>query len=133
MGKPRYRWWGYALNVVEDYHRLVESTELMSSEYRERDAILRAIEQTGLLSDGKNRLALVAAVYWDERKRTIQQAADQVGIQEGIAKRWHKEFVYLVGRCLGFSTENSKGKRKAQKEKLPGDSKKDILCPDEGI
>lgn len=102
MSKPKYRWWGYAINVVEDYRRLVESSELLSCEYRERDALLMAIEATGQLPEGEKRLALLRFVYWDGVKRTIKEAADHTGVSERTAKKWHGDFLRLVGKGLGF-------------------------------
>lgn len=112
MSKPRYRWWGYALNVADDSKQLMESAGPMLCDRMEREALQTAINHTGQLPDGKERLAFLGFRYWDGQKRTIQQAAELTGIQEKTAERWHKEFILLIGSCLGFSTEVSKKPRK---------------------
>lgn len=108
MSKPKYCWWGYAINVVEDYRRLVESSELLSCEYRERDALLMAIEATRQLPEGEIRLETLTRVYWNGQKRTIKEVAVQVGVPENVAKQWHSEFIRLVGRGLGFTVADEK-------------------------
>lgn len=105
MSKPRYRWWGYAKNVADDSKRLIESAGPMLCDQMEREALQMAIDLTGQLPDGKNRLAFLGFRYWDVTKRTIQKAAELAGVQEDVAKQWHKEFIRTVGTCLGFSVE----------------------------
>ena len=120
MSKSRYRWWAYALNVAEDSKRLMESTGPMLCDRMEREALQMAINLIGQLPDGKERLAFLGFRYWDGQKRTIQQAAELADIQEKIAERWHKEFILLIGSCLGFSVVSAKGDMNEQKEEITG-------------
>lgn len=97
----------------------MESDALMRCEQQEKEALRMAVQKTGQLPDGKERLAFLGFRYWDGPKRTIQKAAELAGVQEGVAEQWHKEFILLIGNGLGFSTEVSK---KPRKKKAAGHS-----------
>lgn len=120
MSKPKYRWWGYAINVAEDCQRLTESADLLSGERQERDALLMAIEVTRQLPEGEKRLAVLTRVYWNGRKQTIKEAAVQVGVPENMAKQWHGEFIRLVGRGLGFTVADEKERNDEQSKNSSG-------------
>ena len=68
----------------------------------EYDAVTMAIQLTELLPDGKNRLSLIDRMYWQGRKLTIDQVVYQVGIAEATGRRWHADFIRLVGKTLGY-------------------------------
>lgn len=122
LSRSVYRWWAYALNVADDSKRLMESAGPMLCDRMEREALQMAINLTGQLPDGKERLAFLGFRYWVGPKRTIQRAAELAGVQKTVAEQWHKEFILLIGSGLGFSAEVSKKPRKKRKKKLP-DSK----------
>ena len=66
------------------------------------DAVARAIEMTRLRPDGKERLDLITMMYWSPRPITAKSSALLLHISERTAKRWHGNFVRLVGFCYGF-------------------------------
>lgn len=66
------------------------------------EAITRAIALTRRLPDGKKRIELIERMYWQGRKLTITQVSYQVNAGEALAKRWHREFILLVGKNLGY-------------------------------
>lgn len=137
MSKPRYRWWGFACRMIRDYPwlkadyaelhkqsmsagdgmprgrntgRMVESTAMRQMPVDDQncyDAVARAIELTRVRSGGAERLELIRQVYWQKKRRSIRDAARTVGISEQTAKRWHGDFVRLVGSCYGFETRKT--------------------------
>lgn len=132
MSKPRYKWWGFAKAIVRDYpalraeyqelHRQSitsnlsvatggsvarRSTEdvalwkLPPSKQAEYDAVTKAIEQTKLLKTGRERLALIDMVFW-KQSHTLDGAAYALGYSESSAKRFHGDFLRLVGLYRGL-------------------------------
>lgn len=103
MSKPRYRWWSYAINVVEDFVQIPDGSELGAEAYQEWSAVQRAIETTLQLPHGVERCAVMKLVCQDNGKQTLKSAADRIGVTEAVAKIWHRDFMRLVGKELGFS------------------------------
>lgn len=66
------------------------------------DAVSRAIEATKLRPDGETRIKLITMMYWSKKTMTAKAAALLLHISERTAKRWHGDFVRLVGICYGF-------------------------------
>lgn len=119
MSKPKFSWWGYAINVAKDLNWYKGARQLASTELRERDALLRAIEKTKQLPQGEKRLSVVSFVYWNGKKQTLQEAADRVGVPEATAKEWHGDFIRLVGEGLGFYVNRPSKKRGPRPTKTP--------------
>ena len=132
MSKPRYGWWSYAKYMVkvyperrEDYReqqsqritrqiaslpggtvapRTTENTalrQLPPAKQAEYDAVEKAIEQTKLLKTGRERLALIDMVYW-KQSHTLEGAAFVLGYSYENAKRFHGDFLRLVGLYRGL-------------------------------
>lgn len=118
----KYSWWGYAMNVVKDLQWYMEAEQMPTTECRERDALLKAIEKTKQLPQGTERLSIIGFVYWNGKKHTIKEAAEHVGILKTTAMEWHRDFVRLVGECLGFDTN------KPSKQRGPGQKNRKILA-----
>lgn len=74
------------------------------------DAVRRAIELTNLQKDGKQRMKLIALMYWARSPLTMGDAAYKIPIADSTAKRWHGTFVRLVGKCYGFEVDTSEPK-----------------------
>ncbi len=68
---------------------------------RELNAVEDAIWATEGKSNGKGRMELVRLVFW-ERTHDIAGAALVVHCSEITAKRWHRDFILLVGKNFGF-------------------------------
>lgn len=100
MSKPKYRWWGYALNVVKDISFLYPGKNLTQGDEIDRAALLRAIDETKQEVNGDSRIALIIQVYGSTKRRTIKEASAIIGIPESTAKIWHGDFVWLVGAYL---------------------------------
>lgn len=132
MSKPRYGWWSYAKYMVRAYPALKEeyqerknqritrnieavvgsSETSRTSEYAalrqlspakqaEYDAVTKAVEATRRLKTGKERLALIDMVYW-KQSHTLDGAAYALGYSYENAKRFHKDFLRLVGLYRGL-------------------------------
>lgn len=65
----------------------------------QKQAVQKAIERTLDKASGEDRLRLVDMVFWRRTHKTAS-AADVLYIGESTARRWHNEFVRLVGTCL---------------------------------
>lgn len=132
MSKPRYGWWSYAKHMVRVYPELkAEYQELQSqritreiaaipgapaaprptenaalrqlspAKQAEYDAVTKAIEATKLLKTGKERLAIIDMVFW-KQSHTLDGAAYALGYSEVSAKRFHGDFLRLVGLYRGL-------------------------------
>lgn len=114
MSTPRYRWWGYARNVVRAYPKLMAAKCLAEDDLRDRDAVTQAINITRQMHKGEDLLALIRGVYWGNAEQRIEDVALRLYISGTTAIRWHGEFVRTVGKCLGFSVADEGGKREKQ-------------------
>ena len=132
MSKPRYGWWSYAKHIVRSYPALkreyeelhcqritanntgisgvgncARSTEnaalrqLPMARQRELDAVEKAINKTKLLRSGSDRLKVIDLVLW-KGTHNIVGAAMRCNISEDTAKKYHTEFIRLVGFCYGL-------------------------------
>lgn len=141
MSKPRYRWWGFARNMIRDYPglklahanlhrqnmvadnsgmpkgggggRTVESIamrQLLPDDQKVFDAVTKAVEITELRPDGKERVELIRLMYWVQRPMTAMSASMLLHIADVTAKRWHGDFVRLVGKCYGYDVDTKKPK-----------------------
>lgn len=88
---------------MRDYPRLVAADDPTPDEQNERDAVSKAIEATRQHPQGHERLNLIRLVYWEKPTRILQEAAFHLHISEITAKRWHGDFIRLVGKFCGFS------------------------------
>lgn len=135
MSKPRYHWWSYAKAIVRLYPELkreydtlhdqrvtasiaglpgsgnrsrstenVALRQLPPARQREYNAVTKAIEQTKQMQSGKDRLAVINMVLW-KGTHNIDGAAMQLYISEITAKRYHSDFIRLVGFCYGLEDE----------------------------
>ena len=89
--------------------RAIESItmrRLPEDDQKAYDAVSRAVELTSLLPDGKDRLDLIRYVYWCKKSHNIKDAALLCHVSGITAKRWHGDFVRLVGQCFGFSVKD---------------------------
>ncbi len=84
--------------------RTTETTalrQLPPARQREYDAVTQAIEQTKRMRTGTERLAVVDMVLW-KRSHNVDGAALQLYISETTARRYHSDFIRLVGFCYGL-------------------------------
>lgn len=100
MSKPRYSWWGYIKAVIRRYPSLTDA-EVSGVALREKEAVRAAVEATERLDNGADRLMVVDLVFWS-RTHTLEGAAMQVHVSERTARRWHTEFIMLVGKYRGM-------------------------------
>lgn len=132
MSKPRYHWWAYAKAMVKIYpdlkreydrlhslqtsarlsgvpnaKRYTRSTEnialrhLPRARQKEYDAVTHAIDLTKQMRSSRERLAVVDMVLW-RGTHNIAGAALQLYISEISARRYHSDFIRLVGFCYGL-------------------------------
>ena len=132
MSKPRYDWWPYVKGMIRRYPELKEQyadlhsisvtadysgmprggsggraleavalRELPSTSQREYEAVRRAVETTERYRNGSERLKVVKLVLWD-KSHTLEGAALTIPCDKDTAKKWHREFIYLVALQYGL-------------------------------
>lgn len=72
---------------------------LTDQEQRRYDAVRAALEETGRMRDGQQRIRLIERVYF-RRSHTLYGAAQEVPVSERTAKRWNAGFIKLVAEKL---------------------------------
>jgi len=78
--------------------------QLPEDDQKVYDAVTKAVETISLRPDGISKLKLITMMYWLDKPATAKSVAPQLHISEVTAKRWHGEFVRLVGKCYGFKS-----------------------------
>lgn len=106
MSKPREIWWSYAKAMIRQYPKINQNTankqQLQPVKQKEYDAVKKAIEITNRKTNGANRMELVRLVLWCDGC-TVDQAAARLYLSESTARRYHRDFVRLVGQCYGLT------------------------------
>ena len=69
---------------------------LYDGDYKIYLAITAAVEETEQMDTGRDRLRLIALLYWQRYWKTIEGAAYEVGYSTQRAKEIHGEFIRLV-------------------------------------
>lgn len=132
MSSPRYGWWQYAKYMIRIYPELKQELELLQAQkvtagsmevrgsntasrttetaalkqlspakQRQYDAVSKAIEITKRSRNGDIKLNVIDLVFW-KASHKIDGAAMRLYIGETTAKRYHCDFIRLVGYCYGF-------------------------------
>lgn len=94
MSKPRYRWWGYAKAMLRAYPGDVTAEE--------RNAIESAINETLVLTDGKDRIKVIDLVFFKGTHK-LAGAAMQVPCSIDTAQKYHADFIRLLGEKRGLN------------------------------
>ena len=81
--------------------------ELPKDDQQAYDAVRKAIDLTEGKADGQLRMELIRLVYWEPNRIGVEASAVHIHVSEITAKRWHGEFVRLVGLCYGFQVDTS--------------------------
>lgn len=131
MSNPRYGWWSYAKFLVKAYpgikkeyndlhdQRITSSPDAMKgcglnrtieniaikqlppARQADYDAVTKSIEQTKRLKTGSERLKVIDMVYW-KQSHTLDGAAYNIGYSYEQVKRFHGDFIRLVGFNRGL-------------------------------
>lgn len=141
MSKPKYRWWGFARQMIRDYPELrsawrelhtqslvadisgmpkgessgrtvegIALRQLPIEDQKAYDAVKKAMESTACMKNGAERIRLIELMYLGKKKLPVKDAALLVHVSEITAKRWHGDFVRLVGKCYGFKDDTPEPK-----------------------
>lgn len=100
MSKPRYDWWSYAKGMIRRYPDNTNENETL--------AVKAAIEQTGGMETGRDRLMLVEMVFL-KKTHTLTGAAMNIPCSDRTARRYHSDFIRLVGEnfhCNGLKQKD---------------------------
>ena len=84
--------------------RVVEITalrQLPPARQAEYDAVTKAIELTKKRQNAADRLALIDLVFWKGTHK-LEGAAMKLYISDSTARRYHTDFLRLVGFCRGL-------------------------------
>lgn len=80
---------------------IVALRQLPPAKQADYDAVTKAIEQTKRLKTGQERLQLIDKVYW-KQSHTLDGAAYAIGYSYEQGKRYHRDFLRLVGFNRGL-------------------------------
>ena len=75
--------------------------QLPPAKQAEYDAVHKAVEETKHRRSGDERMALINMVFWKE-SHTLEGAAMALYISYRTARRYHKDFICLVGLYRGL-------------------------------
>ncbi len=75
--------------------------ELPKTSMREFYAVQRAVAETERLPSGAERLGLVSLVFW-RQTHSLEGAAQELHLSYRTARRYHEEFIKLVGAAFGL-------------------------------
>lgn len=92
--------------------------ELRPDDQKVYEAVNMAVELTRQRKDGHERLELIRYVYWTGKKGRLDHGAVKLFISDTTARRWHGDFIRLVGSCYGFEVDDAKWTRWGRK-RLP--------------
>jgi hypothetical protein len=76
--------------------------EMAPAKQMEYEAVTQAIRITQMLPTGDKRIELIDRMYWKGRKLRIDDVVMHLYISDITGKRWHSEFIALVGSCYGY-------------------------------
>lgn len=85
--------------------RITEITalkQLPRAKQQEYDAVTEAIRITKTHINGGDHIELIKRMYWQGKKLTLAEATPSLYISEATGKRWHADFIRLVGVCFGY-------------------------------
>ena len=100
MSKPKDKWWGYVKNMIRSYP-YIKGKPVQGVLLKEREAVEAALEETGKLLDGEERLKVVDLVFF-RKTNTLEGAALAVPCSDRTARRWHADFIRCVARKYGL-------------------------------
>lgn len=100
MSKPRYDWWSYMKAISRKYYAR-RSKELHGTAQKEQDAVQTAIDETGDLPDGYERVKVVDLVLL-LGTHTLPGAAQVAHCSESAAKQYYRDFIMLVAKNYGL-------------------------------
>lgn len=89
-------------NTASRKTEVIALRQLPPAKQKEFDAVDQAIQRTKKMPNGKDRLEIIALVYWKERM-TIEGAALRIPCSKETAWRYHRDFVRLVGKNHGLT------------------------------
>ena len=75
--------------------------QMPKAKQAEYDAVTKAIEATKLMTNGKDRLALINMVFW-RKSHYIDGAAYALNYSTITGERFHRDFLRLVGLYRGL-------------------------------
>lgn len=102
--------------------RVVESIalrELPPDDQKAYDAVTRAIEITLLRPGGGEHIAMIRYMYLGKEAHSLKNAAMKASVSVPTAKRWHGDFIRLVGKCYGFSVKDDTPEPKERAIMIP--------------
>ena len=105
VSAARQIWWQYVKGMIRQYPRIKDSTCLPTHKLTEVEAVRKAIDDTLMLEDGALRMRLVKLLYWDRKWHRLEDAAGDAFCSVGTARKWHRDFVYLVAAYRGLWIE----------------------------
>lgn len=97
MSKPHYGWWGYVKDMIRRY----PDGNVTPDEF---SAVKSAVEITGRMPNGADRLKVIELVLWKGTHK-VPGAALQVHCSERTAWRWQSAFIKETARnfnCNGL-------------------------------
>lgn len=77
--------------------------QLPPAEEKEYQDVSSALRMTRLLPDGESKVKLIELMYFKHGGIKMEYAAYRVHISYSTARRWHKDFINLIGKIHGWT------------------------------
>lgn len=76
--------------------------EMAPMKQKEYEAVTKAIEVTKRLPNGDLKVKLISLMYWQGKKVPIKYVIPRIHICPQTGRRWHMDFLDLVGGYMGY-------------------------------
>lgn len=102
MSKKKY-WWGHVRYLIRKYPEWGEKPyeKMTRPEMAGWNAVNKAIDSTGRMTDGASRLKVIQAMHWGENLN-LDGASVKLHCGRTTVARWQSDFFKEVARNMAF-------------------------------
>ncbi len=83
---------------------MIALRQLPPADEQEYQEVTNALRITKSLPDGESKVKLIELMYFKHGGIKMENAALKVNVSYSNARRWHKEFLYLIAKLHGWKS-----------------------------